>query len=323
MFSKYEDDMGFGVSHDFDISPNDSVKNNNDSSPNEQTQVEVSNSSATASVSWEGVDMNFGDVYNNDSSPNEQTQVEEPVNGFTFKDYCDTDYNEIESDILGGHGHLNNSDSASSSSSEKSHDPLVVAKALVSPVMYLVNVATAAFKTVYNAARLTPEECENHEFQDPQRRQLHEETGGAKSPIAPVNIALDQLEKELLPGARKAITKQEQKKANYRNEPIPPEDAVAHALDELEIATEFGKGNNVYDSAGNLIHTTKCIIELAALDLEPIEGGVTYRHGFAIFDLHYQRAMRSLRFFKPAENRTTGKQDSDDYMNNPSLRKQS
>lgn len=189
--------------------------------------------------------------------------------------------------------------------------------------MYLVTVATAAFKTVYNAARLTPEECENHEFQDPQRRQLHEETGGVKNPIAPVNIALDKLEKKLLPGAREAITKQEQKKANYRDEPIPPEDAVAHALDELEIAKEFGKGKDVYDSAGQLIHTTKCIIELAALDVEPIEGGVTYRRGFAIFDLHHQRAMSFLSFFKPAENRTTGKRDSDDYMANPSLRKQS
>ncbi|HAT2094850.1 TPA: hypothetical protein KKW95_002908 [Legionella pneumophila] len=323
MFSKYEDDMGFGVSHDFDISPNDSVENNNDSSPNEQTQVEVSNSSATASVSWERVDMNFGDVYNNDSSPNEQTQVKEPVNGFTFKDYCDTDYNEIESDILGGHGHLNNSDSASSSSSEKSHDPWGGPKALVSPVMYLVNVAKAAFKTVYNAARLTPEECENHEFQDPQRRQLHEETGGAKNPIAPVNIALDKLEKKLLPGAREAITKQEQKKENYRDEPIPPEDAVAHALDEFEIANKFGEGNDVYDDAGNFIHTTKGIIELAALDLDPFEGGVTSRRGFSIFALHYQRAISSLSFFKTAEKRTTGKNDSDDYMNNPSLRKQS
>ncbi|HAU1190251.1 hypothetical protein D7217_14545 [Legionella pneumophila] len=162
-FSKYEDDMGFGVSHDFDISPNDSVENKND------------------------------------SSPNEQTQVEKPVNGFTFEDYCDTDYNKIEPEILEDYGHLNNSDSASSSSSEN-REPWAGAKFLLTPVAFVVNFAATQLATLKNAvlnrleANHSQSEEDVHELESSgSSKKITALSSSAKKPFTNQNKVLEEV----------------------------------------------------------------------------------------------------------------------------------
>ncbi|WP_454780962.1 hypothetical protein [Legionella sp. WA2022007384] len=143
----------------------------------------------------------------------------------------------------------------------------------------------AMIDTVKGAAQTNIEECKKHKFQYPEREKLHNKTGGTENiEMVGVNVFLDKSGKPLLPGARKSLkqhanAKQESLKEN-NSEIHPPSEATSHALKEFDIAHEFGKGEDEYDLAGSLIHKGKGIVELVALDLEPIQGGITSQPGF-------------------------------------------
>ena len=146
-------------------------------------------------------------------------------------------------------------------------------------------ILVAMVDTVKGAAQTNIEECKNHKFHYPERDKLHKKTGGTDNiEMVSVNVFLDKSKKPLLPGARKSLkehanAKQQSYKEND-SEIHPPSEAISHARKEFDIAYEFGKGEDEYDKAGSLIHTGKGIAEITALDLEPINGGVTSQPGF-------------------------------------------
>ncbi|RUR25311.1 hypothetical protein [Legionella qingyii] len=143
----------------------------------------------------------------------------------------------------------------------------------------------AVVDTVQGAANTDLKECESYEFRYKDREKLHKKTGGTENTeMVGVNVFLDKNGKPLLPGARKSLKEhanaKQQSAKEYNSEIHPPSEAVSHAKKEFEIAHEFGKGDDVYDQAGKIIHTGKGIAELLALDLEQINGGVTSQPGF-------------------------------------------
>ncbi|WP_131794740.1 hypothetical protein [Fluoribacter gormanii] len=148
-------------------------------------------------------------------------------------------------------------------------------------------ILVAVVDTIHGAATTDIKECENYQFRYKDREKLHKKTGGAENTeMVSVNVFLDKNGKPLLPGARKSLKEhanaKQQSSKEYNSEIHPPSEAVSHARKEFDVAHEFGKGDDVYDQAGKIIHTGKGVAEILALDLEPINGGVTSQPGFVI-----------------------------------------
>ncbi|KTD15662.1 hypothetical protein Lgra_0328 [Legionella gratiana] len=325
-------DMGLGAPGD-----DGSTEDNKDSGPNEQTQIEISDS----------------------------TSVSQEISGFTFEDYCDTDYNQTEQELQKNYGHLDSfyesssEPSSISSISTERNNPWAGAKFLLSPLTFLVNKATAPFKntekstleepkqiangnfdeidhmehqktvgstnkiltaavkTVKGATETSLKECENYEFKCKERSKLDKDTGGVENQeMVGVNIHLDKIDRPLLPGARKVLTEHANEKQKTKEERgsarMPPSEATAHARKEFEIAHEFGKGDDEYDQAGSLIHTTKGLAEIMALDLNPIQD-VTSQPGFVV--------TRSQLFFKKADSSNAKPTQNDESMKTLSSRR--
>ncbi|MCE0721856.1 hypothetical protein [Legionella resiliens] len=100
-------------------------------------------------MSYSNIDMGFGSGEDsNDSTSNEPTQVEvceSSGRGFTYEDYCDTDYNNTEKELQRDYGHLDSFYESSSESSSSSSDgpgnddPWSGAKFLLSPLSSFTN----------------------------------------------------------------------------------------------------------------------------------------------------------------------------------------
>ncbi|ARG97520.1 hypothetical protein [Legionella micdadei] len=141
MFSRYAGDMGIDLSPETQNSSEEKIESTTSSPATSETQTEVSQTHSEVSES---------SIESSSTSP-ESTSSEN--SGFTFEDYCDTDYNQTAMELEKDYGHLpsfyeSNDDTKPSSElskSEKNHDSFAVPKFVYSSISSLISFVVSPF----------------------------------------------------------------------------------------------------------------------------------------------------------------------------------